>query len=418
MTTIDTMNNVDIGQKYKKIVHYFWDPEPKNNHNPDEPIWCLGKEYKTPILKCIGTESSESSGSRDMLSSSPVNKIPLVPQETPPPGTRISTQQTGRQNFAHEDWPSSFLDDFESRIWMTYRSNFPVIPKSNDPDALLSLTLSVRLRSQLLDTHGFTTDTGWGCMIRSGQSLLANALSILKLSRDWRRGTKIEEESALLSLFADDPQAPFSIHRFVEHGASACGKHPGEWFGPSATARCIDDGSDVYEDRFRQIAGSVNIRPTLILLGVRLGIENITPVYWEALKAIIKYPQSVGIAGGRPSSSHYFVGVQGPYFFYLDPHHTRPASSWKPDSTLSLEDLNTYHTRRLRRLHISEMDPSMLIGFLIKDDDDWQDWKQRVRSGTGKPIIHVFDGEPPNFGRHLEREEAVDEVETLEDDST
>jgi hypothetical protein len=40
-------------------------------------------------------------------------------------------------------------------------------------------------------------------------------------------------------LFADDPKAPFSIHKFVEHGASACGKHPGEWFGPSATAMCI-----------------------------------------------------------------------------------------------------------------------------------------------------------------------------------
>lgn len=50
---------------------------------------------------------------------------------------------------------------------------------------------------------------------------------------------QVREEKELLSLFADDPDAPFSIHRFVEHGASACGKYPGEWFGPSATARCI-----------------------------------------------------------------------------------------------------------------------------------------------------------------------------------
>lgn len=56
---------------------------------------------------------------------------------------------------------------------------------------------------------------------------------------DWRRGAKEAEELQLLSLFADDPDAPFSIHRFVQHGATACGKHPGEWFGPSATARCI-----------------------------------------------------------------------------------------------------------------------------------------------------------------------------------
>lgn len=55
----------------------------------------------------------------------------------------------------------------------------------------------------------------------------------------WRRGTHERREKELLSLFADDPDAPFSIHRFVEHGALACGKHPGEWFGPSATARCI-----------------------------------------------------------------------------------------------------------------------------------------------------------------------------------
>jgi cysteine protease ATG4 len=61
----------------------------------------------------------------------------------------------------------------------------------------------------------------------------------LTLNIDWRRGTAVHEEREILSLFADDPRAPYSIHKFVEHGAAACGKHPGEWFGPSATARCI-----------------------------------------------------------------------------------------------------------------------------------------------------------------------------------
>ena len=56
---------------------------------------------------------------------------------------------------------------------------------------------------------------------------------------DWRRGSSSSEERELLSLFADDPKATYSIHKFVEHGATACGKHPGEWFGPSATAQCI-----------------------------------------------------------------------------------------------------------------------------------------------------------------------------------
>lgn len=80
-------------------------------------------------------------------------------------------------------WPESFLLDFESRIWMTYRSNFPPIPRVEGDDKSASMTLGVRLRSQLVDTQGFTSDTGWGCMIRSGQSLLANALSMLVLGR-------------------------------------------------------------------------------------------------------------------------------------------------------------------------------------------------------------------------------------------
>lgn len=37
--------------------------------------------------------------------------------------------------------------------------------------------------------------------------------------------------------------------------------------------------------------------PTLILVGTRLGIDKITPVYWEALIASLQMSQSVGIAG-------------------------------------------------------------------------------------------------------------------------
>jgi cysteine protease ATG4 len=92
---------------------------------------------------------------------------------------RFPTTASVNQN----EWPEAFLSDFESKIWMTYRSNFTPIPKDPTRDGSTSLTLSVRLRSQLLESQGFTADTGWGCMIRSGQSLLANAMAILSLGR-------------------------------------------------------------------------------------------------------------------------------------------------------------------------------------------------------------------------------------------
>lgn len=59
------------------------------------------------------------------------------------------------------------------------------------------------------------------------------------------------------------------------------------------------DSSNVIEDKFRAVAYSQSerMRPTLILLGTRLGIDRVTPVYRKSLEALLKLPQSLGIAG-------------------------------------------------------------------------------------------------------------------------
>jgi len=38
------MTGVDL-EKCKRIVQYFWDPEPKNDMAPEALIWCLGQMY-------------------------------------------------------------------------------------------------------------------------------------------------------------------------------------------------------------------------------------------------------------------------------------------------------------------------------------------------------------------------------------
>jgi cysteine protease ATG4 len=60
------------------------------------------------------------------------------------------------------------------------------------------------------------------------------------------------------------------------------------------------------------------------------------------------------------------------------------------------------------------MDPSMLIGFLIRDEDDWLDWRQSVQHVQGKAVINVADHDP--LHQVSQRESAIDEVETLSDD--
>ena len=48
-----------------------------------------------------------------------------------------------------------FFEDFSALIWLTYRKEFPQIENST-----------------------LTTDCGWGCMLRTGQMILANTILI------------------------------------------------------------------------------------------------------------------------------------------------------------------------------------------------------------------------------------------------
>ena len=173
------MSNVDFG-RYKRIVSSIWDPEPRYDDNAGACIWCLGKEYKIrspqyakPPQRPDASQDSlaDNDGQYSTTSSDTYSTAVngLVPKEA---------EAQARESEVDRGWPPDFLDDCESRIWFTYRSSFPPIKKSADA----SITLSVRLRN-LGDQAGFTSDTGWGCMIRSGQSILANALSILRMGR-------------------------------------------------------------------------------------------------------------------------------------------------------------------------------------------------------------------------------------------
>lgn len=120
---------------------------------------------------------------------------------------------------------------------------------------------------------------------------------------------------------------------------------------------------------------------------------------------------------GRPSQSHYFIGVQDQWLFYLDPHYPRPMLPYRENpEDYTQEEVDSCHTRRLRHLHVEDLDPSMLIGFLIKDEDDWDTWKSAVKHVQGKAIITVSPHDPALGGTGSGRAEAIDEVETLSDD--
>lgn len=167
----------------------------------------------------------------------------------------------------------AFRKDFASRLWLTYREDFPPLPGST-----------------------LTSDCGWGCMLRAGQMMLAQGLVLHFLGRDWTwpealtlqpldaetrtttaakrlvatleaslQGTpsisdsgqslapqaqasgSAEEADAhlkemyhrnLVSWLGDVSSAPLGLHRLVRLGLTM-GKQAGDWYGPAVVAHIL-----------------------------------------------------------------------------------------------------------------------------------------------------------------------------------
>lgn len=64
-----------------------------------------------------------------------------------------------------------------------------------------------------------------------------------------------------------------------------------------------------------------------------------------------------------------------------------------------ISELRTFHCDRVRKMPLSGLDPSMLVGFLCKDEADYQDFRSRVTAlcKTHKPIFSI-QAEPPTWG--------------------
>ncbi|KAI4259210.1 MAG: hypothetical protein L6R42_004696 [Xanthoria sp. 1 TBL-2021] len=442
------MSGKDFGG-YKRIVQYFWDPEPKNDDPSDSPIWCLGRCHDAQPRKDIDTsrinQGAEESGHAATASeNAPQSNTPErkpADGETKAPTPPIASRTEDRE------WPSEFLDDFESRIWMTYRSNFPNIRRSDAPNASASMTFAPAGGSRRVHFGhrlGMYDSVGAKFVGKRTGNITAGErrdISLFSLLDEFLTAAQIGDEACnsvrkgKCSVYSPTTRVLLSRYtNSLNMGLHLAASTPENGLGPlrpqdaytlsQQSARDLKvyingDGADVYEDRLLSLATSSEgkFSPTLVLVGIRLGIDRVTPAYWEALKASLQLPQSVGIAGGRPSSSHYFVGHQGDSFFFLDPHQPRPAlPRYSNVDEYSKEDIDSCHTRRLRRIPIQEMDPSMLIGFLIRDRGDWDDWRRRVTDVPGKPVVHVADKEPMMIGQVAERPGAVDEVEMLDDD--
>ena len=61
----------------------------------------------------------------------------------------------------------------------------------------------------------------------------------------------------------------------------------------------------------------------LILVPLRLGLNELDLIYEDYLKEALKLPQTVGIIGGSPRHAVYILGFQDDSFIDLDPHFSQ-----------------------------------------------------------------------------------------------
>ncbi|ELR19150.1 cysteine protease, putative [Acanthamoeba castellanii str. Neff] len=325
---------------------------------------------------------------------------------------------------------ASFLTHFRSVVWCTYRAAFP-----------------------RLGSDSYTSDMGWGCMLRTGQMVLAQTLTRHLLGTEWRRQSDRSSPlyAKMVQWFADDPKQPFSLHR-IAHAGLKYGKNVGEWFGPSTMAQVLEellkefspsglrayvcqDGC-LYLDQLRRTATAAHWpldedddegqgkswAPMLIMLPLRLGLDQLNEDYAPVLKETFRIPQSVGISGGKPRASLYFVGNQDDYVFYLDPHTVQPAPRFPEvgDVPASEDVYDTFHCSAPLRLPIRDIDPSLCLAFYCRNREDFDDFCARaIQLSEGPmPIFTVAERMPdylvrPKPPKHSEKLFSDDEDDVV-----
>ncbi|KAM4886420.1 cysteine protease ATG4A isoform 2-T2 [Sylvia borin] len=239
----------------------------------------------------------------------------------------------GRQHHLNTD-KSKLLLDISARLWFTYRRKFSPIGGT-----------------------GPSSDTGWGCMLRCGQMMLAQALICRHLGRDWqweKHKKQPEEYHRILRCFLDRKDCCYSIHQMAQMGVGE-GKSIGEWFGPNTVAQVLKKLA--LFDEWNSLAVYVSMDNTVV-------IEDISNE-----------------------------------LIYLDPHTTQSFVDSEENGTV---DDESFHCQQApHRMKIMNLDPSVALGFFCKEECDFDNWCSLVQKEIVKQqslrMFELVQKHPPHW---------------------
>ena len=281
-------------------------------------------------------------------------------------------------------------------------------------------------------TNGILTrDSGWGCMIRCGQMIMARGIYKYLKSKNYSTEIAISET---IKYFLDIPYSedniplifsfilsiglnsndneptkilpPFSAHMHCLIG-KFYNKYGGEWFSDVNICQNYRDINAIFnlfpelsiihfitDFQFEEVLNECftllnddNIGKNkkifnwnnkkylmkkygLFFISVRLGINKVTNEYYDSLKKLFECKECIGIIGGETNLAHYFIGYNDKgNLLYLDPHITRDAICELNDNII----MNDCLLKNIHEISIDDMSTGLSIGFLFRNIDEFED---------------------------------------------
>ncbi|KAG5470797.1 hypothetical protein LSCM1_02047 [Leishmania martiniquensis] len=243
-------------------------------------------------------------------------------------------------------------------LYFSYRNCFPPLP------------------------NGSTTDTRWGCLVRTTQMLIGTCLLRYhcKGAYELPEADSAARKKRISKLFMDVPSAPLGIHRAEEEAHKNSVKYA-SMLSPTEASMAMaaaliayhTQGGDVpftFSCEDRNVDGAAVLaklsggQPVFLMIPVVLGIAPMSAKYESMMLKILDMKACCGIAGGCKQASFYIFGHQGRSVFFMDPHYIQ--SGYTSDKAVGTLD------GARGDLIASRFDPCMVLGFYLHTPEDYR----------------------------------------------
>ena len=312
-------------------------------------------------------------------------------------------------NLKENNNKNSLINKLSQILYFTYRKNFPIIYNNMQKK--------------------YTSDNGWGCMIRCGQMIMCRALfkyfkfiyfkniykSLFKTIqyfleipfdlKDLPLNLKpmINKYSKSNNKKILKIYPPFSIKSICKMG-EYYDKTAGKWFSDVNLVnifKSISEYFELFKDlKILNFQNSLNIKDVLnnnfeeiensnsnecfefnkkyyklnkvgiIFVSCRIGLNSIAKEYYETIKKIFSCKNCIGIIGGRLNLAYYFIGYNNEKneLLYLDPHTTNKVV----DNLDTKNFIKNYIIKEIHCLKIEKLVTAFTIGFIFRNIQEFK----------------------------------------------